>query len=142
MKFICLVYHEEEKLGALSPDELATLAAQCGAWVRHLAANGHYVSSAALQSVRTAVTVRKRNGKISATDGPFAETKEFLGGFTILEARDMNQAIQLASKLPAARLASIEVRPLLEPEAELTDAFDRKIAAAMALHGESRARED
>jgi hypothetical protein len=131
MKYICLVYHEERKLDALSQNELAALVDECGAWVEELEKGGHHVFSAGLQSVRTATTVRSRNGTLSMTDGPFAETKEFLGGFTLLNARDLNEAIQLASKLPAVRLGSIEVRPVLEADAALTDPLDQKIGAAI-----------
>jgi hypothetical protein len=131
MKYICLVYHEEKTLDALPQADLEALADECGAWVRELEKGGHHVFSAGLQSVRTATTVRSRNGKLAMSDGPFAETKEFLGGFTIINARDLNEAIQLAAKLPAARLATIEVRPVLEPNVDLTDPLDQKIGAAM-----------
>jgi hypothetical protein len=131
MKYICLVYHEEKKLDALSQQELDALVGECGAWVEQLAKGGHHVFSAGLQCVRTAMTLRNRNGKLAVTDGPFAETKEFLGGFTIISARDLNEAIQLASQLPAGRLGSIEVRPVLESDAELTDPLDLKIGAAI-----------
>jgi len=131
MKYICLIYHEEQKLAALTQDELDALVAECGVWVADLAKGGHHVFSAGLQSIRTATTLRKRNGMLAMTDGPFAETKEFLGGFTIINAKDLNEAIQLASKLPAVRVGSVEVRPVLEPDAHLTDALDRKIGAAI-----------
>jgi hypothetical protein len=96
--------------------------------------SGHHVSSIGLQSARTAMTVRHRNGKLSASDGPFAETKEQLGGFTLIDARDLNEALQLAARLPAARLGSVEVRPVLEPGAEFTTALDRRIGMAMERH--------
>ena len=128
MQYMCLVYHEEKKIDALSSVELAALVSECGAWVKEL--GGHHVFSAGLQCDRTAITVRNRNGKIVISDGPFAETKEFLGGFTIINASDLNEAIQLASTLPAVRIGSIEVRPLLEPDGQLTDPLDQKIAAA------------
>jgi hypothetical protein len=137
MKYICLVYHEEQNLAALSAKELETLAGGCGAWKQEL--GGHHILSAALQSARVAATVRNRNGKMIISDGPFAETKEFLGGFTLIEARDLKEAIQLASKLPAVRLvnASVEVRPVLEPDGVLTDPLDQKIAAAFQQAGHS-----
>jgi hypothetical protein len=131
MKYICLVYHDEKQLDALSPGELEALVGECGAWVEDLQKGGHHVFSAGLQCVRTAATLRRRNGTLATTDGPFAETKEFLGGFTIIDARDLNEAIQLASKLPAVGIGSIEVRPVLEPDAELTDPLDRKLGAAI-----------
>ena len=132
MQCICLVYHEEAKLNALSEAELAALVRECVAWVEDLKKEGHHVLSAGLQSLRSARTVRERNGKLAMTDGPFAETKEFLGGFTILNASNLDEAVRLASTLPAVRVASVEVRPVLEAVAELTDPLDRKIRAAMS----------
>jgi hypothetical protein len=129
MKYICLVYHEEKKLAALTQDELDGLVAECGVWCAQL--GSHHVFSAGLQSVRTATTLRQRNGNLLTTDGPFAETKEFLGGFTIIEAADLKEAIQLAAQLPAVRIGTVEVRPVLEPDAKLTDPLDRKIGAAI-----------
>jgi hypothetical protein len=137
MKYICLVYHEEQNLAALSLKELETLARGCGAWKQEL--GNHHILSAALQSTRVAATVRNRNGNMIISDGPFAETKEFLGGFTLIEAKDLNEAGQLASKLPAVRLvnASVEVRPVLEPDGEPTDPLDQKIVAAFQHAGHS-----
>ena len=132
MQYICLVHHEEAKLNALSEAELAALVRECVAWVEDLKKEGHHVLSAGLQSLRSARTVRERNGKLAMTDGPFAETKEFLGGFTILNASNLDEAVRLASTLPAVRVASVEVRPVLEADAELTDPLDRKIRAAMS----------
>ena len=114
MKYLCLVYIEERKLDALSKSEFDALVAEALAYDDVLRKSGHYVSSEALQSVRTATTLRTRNGKLSMTDGPFAETKEQLGGFILIEARDLNDAIQVASKIPPGRLGSIEVRPIEE----------------------------
>jgi len=119
MKYVCLVYHEEEKLAALSQPQMDGLVGACIGWVEELEASGHHIFSAGLQSIRTAATVRHRNGKLSMTDGPFAETKEFLGGFTLIDAKDLNEAIQIASKFPAARIGSMEVRPVLDPEGEM-----------------------
>ena len=131
MKYICLVYQDEKNLAALPQSELEAIVGQCGAWVGELEKGGHHVFSAGLQSVRTATTLRHRGGRLSMTDGPFAETKEFLGGFTILSARDLNEAIQLASRLAAASGGSVELRPLLELDVELTEPLDQKIAAAI-----------
>ena len=130
-KYLCLVYKDPAKMDALSLNELDTLVAECVVWVDELDKSGRHIYSAGLQSVRSATTLRKRNGQLSMTDGPFAETKEHLGGFTLLRARDLNEAIQLASRLPAARIGSVEVRPVLEATADLTDPNDRKIAAAL-----------
>jgi hypothetical protein len=132
MKYACLVYHQEEKLNALAEAELAALVRECLGWIEDLEQGGHHVFSAGLQSARTATTARKRGGTVSMTDGPFAETKEFLGGFTILEARDLNEALHLVSKFPAGgHIGSVEVRPVLELDAEFMDPLDRKLDAAI-----------
>jgi hypothetical protein len=128
---LCLVYHDEEKLNAMSPAELDTLMADCVTWLDDLQKSGRYVLSAALQALSTATTVRSRGGKLAITDGPFAETKEIVGGFTLIEARDLNEAIQIASTLPVARFGSVEVRPVLESGMELSDPLDRKLVAAL-----------
>jgi hypothetical protein len=85
---------------------------ECLAFDQGLRASGHCVASEALQPVETATTLRVRNGKLSVSDGPFAETKEQLAGFYLVDARDLNEAIQMASKIPPARVGSIEVRPV------------------------------
>jgi hypothetical protein len=90
--------------------------------------------SAGLQSVRSAATVRVRDGKLSTTDGPFTETKEFLGGFTLITAKDLDEALQIAEKFPAATMGSMEVRPVLEPGYAVPDPLDQKILAAIAQH--------
>src|SRR6266704_1315446 len=105
MKYLCLVYLEGEKLHAVPDRECAT----CGEWLRN---RGILLAAEALQPIETATTVRLRNGKLSVTDGPFAETKEQLAGFYLIEARDLNHAIQVASKIPPAREGSVEVRPI------------------------------
>ena len=107
MKYLCLVYLEEPKLHAVPDSECAA----AGAGLRD---RGLLLAAEALQPVETATTVRMRNGKMSITDGPFAETKEQLAGFYLIEARDLNDAIQIASKIPPAREGSIEVRPIRE----------------------------
>ncbi len=106
-----MAYEEESKLNALSKSEWAALRAETLNSVDELKRNGTLISAEPLQSVRTAATVRVRNGKISITDGRFAETKETLGGFFSIDAKDMNEAIQCAAKWPSARLGSIELRP-------------------------------
>jgi len=105
MKYLCLVYLDEKRLDEL-PDE------GCVEFDAGIRKSGHCIASEALQSVQTATTVRVRSGKVSITDGPFAETKEQLAGFYMIEARDLNEAIQIASKIPPARVGSIEVRPI------------------------------
>ena len=134
MRFLCLVYHEEEKLAALSQRQMDSLVGACIGWVEELEKGGHHILSAGLQSVRSAATVRLRNGKLSTTDGPFAETKEFLGGFTLINADDFDQALQLAAKFPAAGIGSMEVRPVIEPGEEAADPLDQKILAAILQH--------
>lgn len=116
MKYLCLVYIEEKKLDALSKSELDALDAESLAYDEELRKSGHYIVSQALQSVQTATTVRVRNGRLSTTDGPFAETKEQLGGFILIDAKDLNDAIQVAAKIPPGRLGCIEVRPIQELE--------------------------
>jgi hypothetical protein len=105
MKYLCLVYGEEHAIADM-PDQ------HCLAFDRSIRASGHCVASEALEPVATATTVRVRNGKLSVTDGPFAETKEALAGFYMIEARDLNEAIQIAAKIPPAQVGSIEVRPI------------------------------
>ena len=114
MKYLCLAYEEEQALNTLSREEWGRLRQETLTYVEHLRSQGHLLSAEALQSVSTATTVRMRAGKVSLTDGPFAETKEQLGGFFLIMARDLNEAIQLASRWPSARLGSIEVRPIEE----------------------------
>jgi hypothetical protein len=114
MKYLCLVYFDEKTLDALSTSEWTALTGECLAYGEGIRQNGHYLAAEALQPVRTATTLRVRDGKLSTTDGPFAETKEQLGGFYLIDARDLNEAIQVASRIPPARLGSIEVRPIRE----------------------------
>jgi hypothetical protein len=111
VKYACLVYLEPEKLHAVKDSECAA----CGEAFR---TRGLLVAAEALQPIDTAATVRVRNGKTWVTDGPFAETKEQLAGFYLIEASDLNEAIQIASKIPPAREGSVEVRPVrdLEPD--------------------------
>ncbi|MGH7964468.1 MAG: YciI family protein [Candidatus Binatia bacterium] len=114
MKYLCLIYYDEKKLDALSKSELDTLIEEALAYDEVLRKGGHFIAAQALQSVQAATTLRVRNGKVSITDGPFAETKEQLGGFVLINARDLNEAIQVASKLPPSRLGGVEVRPVWE----------------------------
>src|SRR5262249_383740 len=114
MKFMCLAYEEEEKLNALSPSEWAALRDETIAYVESLRANGHLVVTHALQSTRKAATVRVRAGRPVVTDGPFAEAKEVIGGFFVVEVRDREEAVELASRWPWARVGASEVRPTEE----------------------------
>lgn len=114
MKFLCLAYEEEQKLNALSPPEWEALRGETLAYVEVLRKSRHLIVTHALQSVRTAATVRVRDGDTSVSDGPFAETRESLGGFFLIEAADRDEAVALAAGWPSARLGSIEVRPIEE----------------------------
>ncbi|MGH8280217.1 MAG: YciI family protein [Gammaproteobacteria bacterium] len=105
MQYLCLVYLDEKRLEEI-PDS------ECVAFDTGLRADGRCLASEVLQSVNTATTVRVRDGRVAITDGPFAETKEQLAGFYMIEARDLNEAIQIAAKIPPARVGSIEVRPI------------------------------
>jgi hypothetical protein len=121
MKYLCLVYGAENALAAMDDRH-------CVAYDEKIKASGHCIASEALQPVQTATTVRVRNGKVSVTDGPFAETKEILAGFYMIEARDLNEAIQVAAKIPPAEVGSIEVRPI-RPIRETVKAMGAKAAA-------------
>jgi hypothetical protein len=114
MKYLCLVYVDEAKLDALSRAERDALIADALAYDEELRRSGHYIVSNALQPVQTATTLRPRNGKVSIADGPFAQTREQLGGFVLIEAKDLNDALHVAAKIPPGRIGSIEVRPVKE----------------------------
>ena len=107
MKYLCLIYLSPEEWSS-APDEA------CMASGNALRASGHLIAAEPLHPVHTATTVRVRNGQLGVTDGPFAETKEQLAGFYLVDARDLNEAIQIASKIPPAKFGSIEVRPVRE----------------------------
>ena len=114
MKYLCLVYEEEKRLGVIPKAEMDTMMGEYFAYTEGVKKSGHYVAGEALQPTSTASTVRIRNGKLSTTDGPFAETKEQLGGFYLIEAKDLNEAIQVGSRIPGAKWGSIEVRPVVD----------------------------
>jgi hypothetical protein len=114
MKYLCMAYEEEGKLNHLSRGEWDDLRKETLAYVDTLRRDGHLILTHALKSARTAATVRVRDGSASVTDGPFAETKEQLGGFFLIEAKDLNEALRLAENWPSARIGSIEVRPIQE----------------------------
>jgi len=114
MKYICLAYEEERYLNALSKGEWEVLRRETLDYVQELKEKGVLLSAEPLESVRAASTVRVREGAVSITDGPFAETKEILGGFFMIDVQDLNVALNIASKWPSARFGSIEVRPIAE----------------------------
>ena len=121
MKYLCLVYSagDAEPQPALSDDEQHALNEEALAYDDELRRGGHFLHAEALQSIHTATTLRVRNGKISMTDGPFAETKEQLSGFILLEASDLNEALQLASRIPPLRFGAVEVRPVRDLSLEV-----------------------
>jgi hypothetical protein len=114
MKYLCLIYDEEKTLNAMSKSEGDAFMGEYFGFTEGIKKSGHYLGGNALQPVATATTVRVRNGKMSTTDGPFAETQEQLGGYYLIEAKDLNDAIAVASKIPSSRIGSIEVRPVME----------------------------
>jgi hypothetical protein len=112
MKYLCLIYDDESKMATMSEADANAFMGEYFAFTNDIKKTGHYVGGEALKPVNTATTVRMRNGKMSTTDGPFAETKEQLGGYYLIEARDLNDALQVASRIPSARTGSVEVRPI------------------------------
>ena len=114
MKYLCLIYENEQEWASLSEDQGNAIMHEYNAFTDTYRKSGHVLAGDALQPTQTATTVRVRNGKLSTTDGPFAETREQLGGYYLIEAKDLNEAIQIAAKIPAARNGSIEVRPIME----------------------------
>lgn len=114
MKFLCLVVVDENKLESLSKKDSQALDDESLAYDQSFRDTGHLLAAHALQSVRRAVTVRRKNGKPLVTDGPFAETREQIGGFVLIEAKDMEAAIEIASKIPPIRFGGIEVREIKE----------------------------
>lgn len=112
MQYLCLIYSDEKIMDDMPADERGKMTAEYGEYTRAIRASGNLVGGDALQGVATATTVRVRNGKVTTTDGPFAETREQLGGYYLVEAKDLDEAIKLAARIPSARFGSIEVRPI------------------------------
>ena len=130
MKYICLGYMEEKKWETMPESERNAFVDECFAYDDELKKNGHFVGGEALQSAQNAITLRWRSGKVTVTDGPFAETKEQLGGILVLEARDLNHAIQLMSKHPSIRKGgTFEVRPSADLTALVAESERRRSAA-------------
>ncbi len=113
MKYMLLIYETERSWPDMPPAESKAIHDEYMAFTGDLKASGQFLAGDALQSVRTATTVRVRDGKVAVTDGPFAETREQLGGFYIIEAKDLDEATRLAQRIPAVRLGSIEIRPVM-----------------------------
>jgi hypothetical protein len=116
LRYLCLIYLDEKQLGALSQSEMDALNARHLALNEDLLKSGHFVEAEALTPGSSATCVRVRNGRAGVTDGPYAETKEMVAGFYLIEARDLNEAIQVASRLPSAPLGTVEVRPCRDLE--------------------------
>jgi len=129
MKYICLGYMEANKFETMSESERNAFVDGCFAYDDVLRKNGHFVGGEALQSAQSAVTLRFRGGKVSVTDGPYAETKEQLGGILILEANDLNHAIQLMSKHPGVRGGPFEIRPAADLTEMIRDSERRRSTA-------------
>ena len=112
MRYLCLIYDDESKWGTMPKADADAMMGEYFGFTDSIKKSGHHLGGEALKPVSTATTVRVRNGKLSTTDGPFAETKEQLGGFYLIEAKDLNDAIQIAGRIPSARTGSVEVRPV------------------------------
>jgi hypothetical protein len=116
MRFVCLVYHDERRLEALGEAELAQLALECRRAIEQMRRAGRQISSTALKSARAATTVSFAHDRLTLADGPFDETPEQLCGFLLIEARDLDEALAVAARLPSARIGKVEVRPVAETE--------------------------
>ena len=114
MRYLCLIYEDEKAWQGMSEAEMQKGMAEYNAFTENIKKNGNYVGGEALQPTTTARSVRVRNGKISTTDGPYVETKEQLGGYYLITAKDLNDAVQVASRIPGARHGTVEVRPIME----------------------------
>lgn len=113
MKFICLGYYDKSKFDAMTETERNAMFDSCFEYDDHLRANGHWAGGEGLQPAENARTVRRKSGKVAITDGPYAETKEQIGGILVLEARDMNHAVQLMEQHPALKFGTIwDIRPV------------------------------
>src|SRR5258708_40374723 len=114
MKYLCLIYEDQSMYTKLSKAESDKVMADYGAFTDNVKKSGQYLAAEALQPSNTATTIRSRNGKLTSTDGPFAETKEQLGGFYLIDAKDLNDAIRVAGRIPSAQWGALEVRPIME----------------------------
>lgn len=114
MNYLCLCYHDERVIDELSQSEWAEMMEETMSYLDTLKESGRLIDARPLQSVRNATSVRVRNDRVTTIDGPFAETKEQLGGYFMVEARDLNEAIQIAAKWPGVRNGTVEVRPVDE----------------------------
>jgi hypothetical protein len=133
MKYICLGYADENKWEKMSDNERNALIDECLAYDDELRQNGHFVGGEALQSARNAITLRWKKGKVSITDGPYAETKEQIGGFLILEATDLNDALRLMSKHPGVKAGPFEIRPVDDLSEMIRQSERRRAGPAKSL---------
>ncbi|MGV7214318.1 YciI family protein [Bradyrhizobium sp. UFLA05-112] len=113
MQYLLLIYRNEADLGKMTPEDRQEMSAEYGVYTQSIVQSGHFKAGDGLQPTTTATTVRVRDGKTLTTDGPFAETREQLGGYYLVEAKDLDAAIALAARIPGARYGSIEVRPIM-----------------------------
>ncbi len=118
MKYLCLIYENEKAWESMPPAESEAIMNEYFSFTEDIRKSGKYVAGEALQPTPTATSVRVRNGKVSTTDGPYVETKEQLGGFYLIEAKDLNEALQVAARIPSARYGGVEVRPVVDFSAE------------------------
>jgi hypothetical protein len=114
MRYLCLIYESEQQAANATQAQTEAVIQEYGAFTEDIAKSGNLIAGDALQPTTTATSVRIRNGKVSTTDGPFAETKEQLGGYYLINAKDLNEAIQIAGRIPSAKTGTIEVRPVME----------------------------
>ena len=119
MKYVCLGFYDESKFAEIPQEDVLRMMDECFAYDEQLRRGGHFVGGEALDSVRNAVTLRMKEGKVEVTDGPYVETKETLGGILLLEARDLNHAISLMSKHPGVKMGPFEIRPVNEAVSRL-----------------------
>lgn len=114
MRYLCLIYDDEQTMSAMPKSQADALMNEYSAFTEDMRESGHFIAGEALQPVQTATTLRERSGRLATVDGPFAETKEQLGGFYLIEARDLNEALQVAARIPSVRTGSVEVRPVVD----------------------------
>ncbi len=114
MRYLCLIYEDEKWWEKASEADMQKGMADYNAFTESIKKSGNYVGGEALQPTKTATSVRLRNGKLSTTDGPYVETKEQLGGYYLIQAKDLNDAVQVASRIPGAKHGTVEVRPIME----------------------------
>jgi hypothetical protein len=133
MRYVLLIYNEERNWTTLSPEERAALGREYYACTERMMESGHHRAGEGLEATSTATTVRLRGGQLQTTDGPFAETREQLGGFYLIEAANLDEAIALAARVPAARTGSVEIRPVMEvPKPTAAHLPSAATAAALA----------